>query len=176
MTRMPKGQLALLFAAVLLGVVGFAVEKTMTGPRLAEITRLGEKNQALAQEAARGAALAAEAEALAAALGVEDLAHLAGLDGGEEPIACVGRLVEAAGLRRLALLSGETEADKRTRMSRFTLRVAGTTEQLATFLRACESSVRLLRIDQLDIDALDRGGIEAALGLTVIDVVGPGGN
>jgi Tfp pilus assembly protein PilO len=162
---------ALLATTTVLVLVGLGLELLLARPQLEEIRRLERRQEQLQQELSGQLARAAEIKNLAAALHLESLAELRDLGAIEEPVVFLGRLVDEAGLRRLALLSGSTRDAGPLQLNQFTVRVMGDFGRVLDLVRTLEQSPRPVLIDRFQVQTRESGGLECSFDVTVCDPI-----
>jgi len=145
--RLPPASIA----ALVLFILGIAIDQGFTRPALAEIQRLNAKLAGLREQATAVDAREHVARQIAATLGGDDLGKA--LAGGEndDALTFLSRAVQRAGLTRVALNTRTTDNVGHLRRTSLSLQLTGRYEGLVNLVRAIERSPRVFTIDAVTV-------------------------
>jgi Tfp pilus assembly protein PilO len=165
---------ALVISATLVLVAGLAVDFFVVTPGLGEVQSLNDQRLQLMKNNETNLALSREINQLKTLLKVDSLNDLDDLNI-VDPIAYVGLKLADTRLQRIEITTGESAVAGKLRSTRISVRVRGRYTDIVTFVRSLEMGVRLVTLDDLDVEQLELDNrLEARLNLTVLDPAGRG--
>ena len=132
-------------------VSGLAIDLGFTRPQVVQLRALETAQARVQARAAERAGHDREGRAIARALGAEDLASALAAQRGEDPIDYLGQKLVQSRLRRLQLTARTGGGSGPVRQSAYSLRVAGTYEEILAFVRFMELGTRVAAIQSISI-------------------------
>jgi len=148
-----RSGIVLVLAAVFLAA-GVAVDLGFTKPARESFKRLSAQRDELVVRSARALEQQADNQELARRLNLGGLSELIAVRPQSDPLNYLGRTIEASGLTRLDLSSGNVSLTANLRQTRFTLRLLGTYSSLLRFTRSLEQGPRLASIEAFSIQEI----------------------
>jgi hypothetical protein len=138
--------------AIALIVGGLAVNLLLTGPLLDDIRRLRGERAATMKNVQQDLARGAEHRALGEELGLDPASAVEAPT--TDPLVFLGRMLDESGLTRLELTTTATAESGRLQRTGFVVRAAGDYADILAFVRALESSRRVVTVDALQIETI----------------------
>lgn len=164
----------LILAAILLAA-GLIVNVGFVRPGGGQIVRLMAARDEARIRLGQQQALDAEAQRLAASLGVSDLAEAMSGSALSDPVTFLGGLIADARLTRLELATHASADVGKIHRTRFSLRVLGSYERVLQLVQAMEESPRLVTVDAFSLQpAVESALLEARLDVSIYDPVAVG--
>lgn len=163
---------ALVVSATLLLIGGLAIDMFFVKPNLSSVKRLNNERLQLMQNNETNLTLGREIVQLKSLLKVATLEELGDLNS-IDPIAYVGARLDETRLQRVEITTGETDIAGKLKRTKVSVRVRGQYNDIVSLVRMLEVGVRLVTLDDLDIEQLELDSrLEARLNMTVLDPVG----
>lgn len=147
----PSIGLALVLPLLLL-ILGLVADIGFTRPKLKEVRQLAARHSELQKRLVELERQERRGDELAAYLGGDNLEDALSNLAGEDPLAYLNELIEAAGLRRQELGTEETAEFGKLRGTQFYLRLTGSFSRILDFVQRLEQSPRLASVDALILD------------------------
>jgi len=161
--------IGVVFALLVAGVI---VDMSVTSPRVADLRELMETRHALRSQLGEAMGSKFRENDAARALGVDNI-QIAITPSPEDPVSYLGHVIEQSGLTRLNLVSVEQDEGERLKRSEFSVRTAGSYDEIIDFVQRLETGQRLVTIDRFNFAShLVGDEIEGKFTLSIYDPKG----